>query len=361
MRVKSNNKSSKSFFKKIFSISIIIIIILFFMLLRYFKLSFEPVNPNDNNIVVVNIPMGSSEKNISYILKKNDLIKSKLAFNVYSHVHNYDNFQAGSYNLKKSMNMHQIVDILNGMSPQTLTKVTIREGDDIEQIGNYIQDTYSVTGFTKSQFLELMKNQSFLNKLDKEYPQLLSSSMSSQNVRYHLEGYLYPLTYNVYHGETMEKLVDQMVESENRVLSPYYSQIKKENLTVQQFLTLASLVEKEGATTNVRRKIAGVFLNRIAAGMPLQSDISVMYALNKHTTELTNKDVEVNSPYNLYINKGFGPGPFDSPSLNAMKAVLYPLDRDKHYLYFVANLKTGKVTFSQTYQQHLKNSAKVGL
>src|SRR5699024_1301112 len=104
---------------------------------------------------------------------------------------------------------------------------------------------------------------------------------------------------------------------------------------------------------------AGVFFNRLAIDMPLQSDISVMYALNTHKESLTNKDTAVKSPYNLYKNPGYGPGPFNSPSMQSILAVLEPSDRDQNYLYFVANLKTGKVYYSHTYDEHLATNERI--
>lgn len=90
--------------------------------------------------------------------------------------------------------------------------------------------------------------------------------------------------------------------------------------------------------------------------MPIQSDISVMYALNTHKTHLYNKDTKVDSPYNLYVHSGYGPGPFNSPSLQSITAVLNPADRDQGYLYFVANLKTGKVYYSKTFEQTYRHN-----
>ena len=123
---------------------------------------------------------------------------------------------------------------------------------------------------------------------------------------------------------------------------------------------MASLVEREGVTEKDRKKIAGVFFNRIDIDMPIQSDISVMYALNTHKTKLSNKDVRVDSPYNLYKNAGYGPGPFNTPSVQAIEATLNPSDRDENYLYFVANLKTGKVYYSHTLQEHESKNSSLG-
>ena len=98
--------------------------------------------------------------------------------------------------------------------------------------------------------------------------------------------------------------------------------------------------------------IADVFFNRLEDDMALQSDISLLYALDKHTEYVTIADTEVDSPYNLYINKGFGPGPFDNPREQAIQPTLNPIDGD--YLYFLDDLETGEVYFSETYEQHLE-------
>ncbi len=143
-----------------------------------------------------------------------------------------------------------------------------------------------------------------------------------------------------------------MVAKTNEMLSPYYSKISERHYTVQQVLTLASLVEREGVTPKDRYKIAGVFENRLEKNMKIQSDISVLYALGKHKQNVTYKDLEVDSPYNLYQNEGMGPGPFNNPSIASVKAVLDPVDKDKGYLYFIANMKTGKIYFSKTYEEH---------
>ena len=233
--------------------------------------------------------------------------------------------------------------------------VLIKEGQTIDSIATTVGKN---TKYSRQDFLKLMKDQSFMKSLEKQYPKLLTSSMNSKGVRYHLEGYLFPAKYDVYQGASLKELVNQMVDKTDQVLQPYYSSIKKKHLTVQEVLTLASLVEREGVKSKDRRMIAGVFYNRIKANMPLQSDISVMYALNKHKHSLTLKDIKVKSPYNLYVHKGYGPGPFNNPSLDSISAVLNPIK--SNYLYFVANLKTGKVYYNENYEEHLKRNSSLG-
>lgn len=329
---------------------------------HYVHSSLQPLDKNNTEEVVVNVPIGSSTKEIAATLQKDKVIKSATVFNYFVKTHSYSDFQAGYYNLKPSMTLEHIVSLLQkggSSEPQgkQIAKVLIREGVTVEQVGDVVAKN---TKFSKKEFLNLMKDKDYMNELEKKYPQLLKSSLDSKDVRYNLEGYLFPATYGVVKGMTLKQLVNSMVEKTNTEFAPYYKSISDKNLTVQQALTLASLIEREGVTQKDRRKISGVFFNRIDVGMPLQSDISVMYALNKHKHSLTNKDTSVKSPYNLYKNAGFGPGPFNNPSLQSLQAVLNPSDRDKSYLYFVANLKTGKVYYSTTYDQHLSTNSSIG-
>ena len=324
----------------------------------YTVYALQPANRHNEQVVNVHIPDGATDDEIADILKKDGLIRNTTIFKAWLKTHSATNFQAGDFYISPSMNNKQIVSQLQGGGGRPVVgHVLVKEGQTIDQIGDTVAKN---TKYSKKEFLALMKDKKFLNSLEKKYPTLLSSSMKKKNVRYHLEGYLFPANYDVYQGASLNELVTQMVEKENEVLKPYYSDIKKQHLTVQEVLTLASLVEREGVKDEDRRKIAGVFFNRLEAGMPLQSDISVMYALNTHKTSLSLKDVKVKSPYNLYVHKGYGPGPFNNPSLNSISAVLHPLDRSENYLYFVADLKTGKVEFSHTLDEHEAKNASFG-
>ncbi|WP_125590427.1 endolytic transglycosylase MltG [Companilactobacillus jidongensis] len=329
---------------------------------NYVNSSMQPYDSSSKSDVVVNIPVGSSSKEIAKKLEQDKVIKSASVFNFYIKAQNYTDFQAGYYTFKQSWSLSQVVKQLQkgGSSEPKGTAsntVLVREGVTIDQIGDQIQKS---TSFKKKDFLKLMKDESYLKSLQKKYPQLLDSTMAKNNVRYHLEGYLFPATYGVYSGLTLKELVNQMVQKEDEEMQSYYATIKEKGLTVQEVLTLSSLVEREGVTNKDRKKIAGVFFNRIDINMPIQSDISVMYALNTHKTKLYNKDLAVKSPYNLYKHAGYGPGPFNQPSLQSIEAVLNPSERDQDYLYFVADLKTGKVYYSHTLAEHEAKTASLG-
>lgn len=354
----TEKKAANKIVTWVIGILIVLIIILGFASYHYVSSSLKPLDKDNKSQVTVKIPIGSTNKEVATKLETKNVIKSATVFNYYVKTHNFSDFQAGTYSFSPSQTLSQITsELQQGPVKKSIAKVTVKEGVTLEQIGTAIQKE---TKFKKADFLKLMKNDAYLKRLQKKYPKLLNSTMSGKQVRYHLEGYLFPARYDVYQGDTLRTLVDSMILKMNQVMTPYYSTISNKNLTVQETLTLASLVEREGVTKSDRRKIAGVFLNRLSVDMPIQSDISVMYALNTHKTHLTNKDTSVKSPYNLYKNKGFGPGPFNSPSLESIQAVLDPSDRSENYLYFVANLKTGKVYYSHSYDEHLQTNSSIG-
>ena len=360
---RQNPKLNKSLGRKIIISVITLLIILAatigFMGYRYFQDALKPMNPQNSNVTQVHIPLGASNKQIGSILQNKKIVKSGMVFDYYVKSNNMANFRAGYYQLKPSMSLKTIANRLQrGGSDQpiqsTKGKVLIREGANVDQIATQISLT---TDFSSGDFLKLMKNQTYLERLAGRYPKLLNQAMKAKNVRYRLEGYLYPATYEVEKNTSLKSLVTQMVTKTNQMVSPHFAAIKKSGMNMQQFMTLSSLIEREGVNQTDRRKMAGVLLNRIDINMPLQSDVAVLYAIHRNNKALTNKDLQSDSPYNLYKYTGFGPGPFDSPSISSMSAVLHPLDRSKNYLYFVANTKTKKVYYSKTYAEHQQQIA----
>ena len=307
-----------------------------------------PANANDTQIVEVEIPEGTPVSTMGDMLEEQGLIRSSSAFSLLVRVQGAAaNLQAGVHDLSPSMTMPEIVAALQeGAEEAGLLKVTVNEGLTVDQIAEVVADS---TSYSAEDFLNLMSNQEFLAQLVQQYP-ILTDSYNNPNVRYVLEGYLFPATYDVAQGETLESLVTQMVDKTNEVLSKYQADIDASSYSLQDIMSIASLVEKEGQTTEDRKLIAGVFYNRLEQGMPIQSDISVLYALGTHKEMVTYDDLEVDSPYNLYTNAGLPPGPMNSPSEDAIAAALEPTDND--YLYFYANLKTGEVFYTDDYEQH---------
>lgn len=331
----------------------------------YIDSALKPVNANDTEYVTLEIPAGSSAKEIGSILEKKGLIKSGQVFTYYSKFKSYANFQSGYYNLQKSMDLDTIAKALqkggtDTPQPPTLGKVVVPEGYTLNQIAEAVEKSGNKkVSISAKDFLSKVQDESFISKMVAKYPKLLSGLPTKDSgVKYRLEGYLFPATYNYTSDTTAETLIDQMLATMDSKLSTYYEVLESKNLTVNDVLTLASLVEKEGSTDEDRKNIASVFYNRLNQGMPLQSNIAILYAegkLGKKTTlaEDAAIDTNIDSAFNVYKNPGLMPGPVDSPSLSAIEATVNPNKTD--YLYFVANTETGTVYFATTYEEHAKN------
>ena len=339
----------------------------------YVKSSLSPIDPNATSVVQVEIPEGSSTKEIGNILVQNKLIKNATIFNYYSKLKSYNNFQSGYYNLSQSMSVDELAKALQESGTAEPVdpiagKVLVVEGYTLEQIAQavtdnvYTKDTEDQTGFSSDAFLETVKNPDFINQMVAKYPTLFASLPAADSgVKYQLEGYLFPATYDYTEDTTIEELIEKMIAATDANLQAYYGQISSMGLTVNQLLTLASLVEKEGATDVDRRNIASVFYNRLNIDMPLQSNIAILYAMGKLGQETTLAedaaiDTNIDSPYNIYLHTGLMPGPVDSPSLAAIQATLNPSDTD--YYYFVADVTTGTVYYSATIEEHNQNVEK---
>ncbi|MHC5268050.1 endolytic transglycosylase MltG [Enterococcus sp. LJL98] len=321
-----------------------------FSIYRYITSSLEPLDPNNKEVVFVEVPIGSSNKMIGEILEEHQIIKNGTIFNFFTKFNNLSGFQAGRFQFSQSMTLDEISNILKegGLAAdQADARLAIPEGYDIDQIGDVIEKE---TDFSKAEFLDAMADKKMFNQMKNRYPVLLADAAKAKGVRYPLEGYLFPATYDYFKGMQLDDLVSQMVGKTNEVMTNYLEAIEESQWNLHEVLTLASLVEKEGVEEEDRRNIAQVFFNRLAIDMPLQSDIAILYALGVHKELVTFKDLEVDSPYNLYKHTGFGPGPFNNPGEAAIEAVLNP--KENPYYYFVADLETGKVYFAETLEEH---------
>ncbi|MBS7862894.1 endolytic transglycosylase MltG [Streptococcus suis] len=372
-RRKKQDNAAKHIVSVIMSIVVVAVLVTGVTGYMWVKSSLEPVNAKATETIQVEIPEGSSTLEIGKILVDNKLIKNATIFNYYSKIKSYNNFQSGFYNLKQNMSVDDIAKALQESETPTAQKeaagkVLIVEGYTLTQIAQAITDNTNTkdkndkTPFTAEQFMATVTNQDFINRMVATYPKLFASLPAADSgVIYQLEGYLFPAVYEYSDETTIEELVEQMIAAMDNRLQPYYETITAKNLTVNEVLTLASLVEKEGSTDEDRRNIASVFFNRLNAAMPLQSNIAILYAQGKLGQETTLAedaaiDTSIESPYNIYWTPGLMPGPVDSPSLSAIEAVINANTTD--YLYFVADVTTGNVYFTNNIDEHNQNVAK---
>ncbi len=365
--LQKQEKTAKRIVKIVVTVVILALGITGFVGYSYLKSCLDPINANATANIQIEIPQGSSTHEIGQILVDNNLIKNASVFNYYAKLKSYTNFQSGYYNLNQSMSLEELAKHLQepgAAQPQEpfIGKILIIEGYTIEQIAQavtsnaYAKDKSAKTPFTSEEFIETVTNPEFISRMVTTYPTLFASLPSTDSgVKYQLEGYLFPATYEYSDTTTIEGLVEKMIAAMDANLQPYYSQLSNKGLDVNQLLTLASLVEKEGSTDEDRRTIASVFYNRINIGMPLQSNIAILYAMGKLGQKTTlaedaTIDTTIDSPYNIYVNTGLMPGPVASPSISAIEATLNP--NKTEYYYFVADVITGTVYYSATVEEH---------
>ena len=333
---------------------------------RYAESALQPIDPSSKQYVKVQIPEGANSQEIGSILEKSGLIKHGLLFTAYVKYKNYSDLKSGYYNLQKSMSTEDLIKALQkGGTPEpqevVYANLTIPEGFTLEQIAQTVAQLQGEfkEPLTAEAFMTKVQDENFIAQEVAKYPKLLESLPAKDSgVRYRLEGYLFPATYTIKESTTIESLIDEMLATMDKNLSPHYATIKEKNLTVNELLTIASLVEKEGAKTEDRKLIAGVFYNRLNLGIPLQSNIAILYAEGKLGQKISLADdvaidTTIDSPYNVYTNIGLMPGPVDSPSLDAIESSINQTKSDN--LFFVANVQDGKVYFAATKEEHDKN------
>ena len=370
-KVVKPKKEKKSGFKAFF-ISLLIFLALVsaggYFGYQYVLASLEPVDPTSKEYVTVQIPDGASVQEIGSTLEKAGLVKHGIVFGMYTKYKNYSDLKAGYYNLQKSMSTEEIIhELQKGGTAEAqepvLATLTIPEGYTIDQMAQAVGQLQGdfKEPLTADAFLAKVQDDSFISQEVAKYPSLLESLPTKESgARYRLEGFLFPATYSIKESTTIESLIDEMLAAMDKTLAPHYSTIKSKNLTVNELLTIASLVEKEGAKTDDRKLIAGVFYNRLNLGMPLQSNIAILYAEGKLGQKIsladdTEIDTTINSPYNVYINQGLMPGPVDSPSVDAIESSINQTKSDN--LFFVADVTDGKVYFATNKAEHDQNVA----
>ena len=353
-------KKETSIIKKImkyFMIALLVIVLVGgFFTWNYIKGETQPVDTAQTELVSFEIEQGASVKEVSKALEKEGIIRNSKLFNFYLKFKNVSGFKSGLYHVSKSMTLDEIIAELSGQGKdkdQNATKVLIREGEQLTDIAKEVEKS---TKYSAEDFMAKVQDEDFLRYLVQKFPKLLTQSYNGYQVKYVLEGYLYPATYDMNDSKTLQMLITEMVAKTDEIMSKYYDKILASDYTLQEIMAMASLIEKEGSKLEDRKKISSVFHNRIKENMKLQTDVSVQYALGEHKEALSLEDLEVDSPYNLYQNYGVGPGPYNSPSEDAIVAAMEPEKTD--YLYFLADIHTKEIYYAKTYEEHLELKAK---
>lgn len=300
----------------------------------------------------IEVKSGTSPFELAEQLEKDGIIRSAFIFKYYLKLKDEGNrFQAGNYDMTPGMELDAVIAKLNAgdtVKAETV-KFTIPEGFTAVQIAAKLGTEGAAS---QDELMKLIDE----NRAWEDVDSVLQIPADSGEL-HHLEGYLFPETYELKKGATAEEIIRRMLAETDRKLNSLPEldeKLETLGLTLHQLLTIASLIEREVVVDEERPIVASVIYNRIKEGMPLQIDATIQYLLDKQKERLMEKDLEVESPYNTYLNKGLPPGPIASPSLKSIQAALNPDTTD--YLYYVTK-KDGSQThlFAKTYKEHLRN------
>jgi UPF0755 protein len=288
--------------------------------------------------VIVRVENGMAASQIARLLEDKGVIADARRFMLESSLRGLDNsLQAGEYELVTGLSNADILDKIASGAVRRIT-VTIPEGFGVKDIAARLAEA------------GLADKEAFLLAA-KDYTPYSYMRTDDELVEYKSEGFLFPSTYHIEPGASAKDLLALLAgEFDRQLTGEMRRTLAEKNISVRDFVTLASLVEKEAAAAEDRRFIAKVFLRRLFIGMPLQSCATIQYILGYPKAELTVADTKLPSPYNTYLYYGLPPGPIASPGLSSLQAVLAPAA--ENYLYFVAQ-KNGKHLFSYTYDEHL--------
>ena len=330
----------------------------------YNKLA-QPVDPSDPTPIVVEIPKGSGASAIAKILYEAGgegepgLIKNKAVFKVYVDFMNKSSgLKAGTYILSRNMSISDIVNIIcTGNPPRNTVKFTISEGMTVEAIAAKLVDK----GILKSEdrFLEMCRTGADFTNSHWFVKQLVEEGRPDRV--YMLEGYLFPDTYEVYEDATEEEVITKMLDRFNEIYSRKYIERAEElDLTMDQVVILASIIEKEAKAFDFN-KVSAVFFTRLERDMPLYSDATLGYILKTNAIEFSQEELDIDSPYNTYKYSGFPAGPISNPGQAAIEAALYPNEQymEEGYIFFcLMDPSTGALVFAKTAEEHAANVAK---
>lgn len=295
--------------------------------------------------VSVTIPEGASTDDIAEILKENHLIGSKFGFKLTSKLEGFDGtYKQGTYSIDTGMTKRQIMELLQSGKVASDLKLMIPEGYTVKQIAAKAEELGICTA---EEFINECNNGTFEYDFLKDLP----------DREYKLEGYLFPDTYFLTESMTAHDIINAMLARFDQMYTKEYQDaVAASEYTLDEIVTMASMVEKEIKLPEERAKAAGVMYNRLKEKMSLGIDATVLYAVGKTSGELTQDDLNIDSPYNTRKNQGLPLGPIANPGEASFKAALYP--EEHNYLYYVVEaVGQDNHVYCETYDEFLTAKA----
>ena len=321
---KEKKPKSKKYFWLWFFVFLIFLIKGSFLLFNYLQ---QPPK-NFPNTELVEIKTGSTLRDVAKISKDKGLVKSELFFYTYFIAfHDPADIKASNYVFSKPLTVKDLSErFTKGSYAEGLKKITLTEGSSVKVLAKQIKLT--IPEFNTEEFIEISEP---------------------------FEGYLFPETYLIPANYSPQELTDLLKETFLEKISKLEAKIKESELTLNEIIILASIVEREANSVESQKMVSGILQNRIKEGMPLQADATMEYVLGKPLAELTADDLKIDSPYNTYLNYGLPPTPIGNPGIDAILAVLEPTASDN--LFYITG-KDGEFYYAKTFDQHRVNIAR---
>lgn len=319
----------------------LILIFTFLFSLPVIYFSYEIITPSGiGKDATFEVKEGESASEVICSLEENNLIRSSICFKIMARISgSEDKIKFGEYSIKRGMSSVEILKKITS-GDTIMHPVTIPEGFTLNQIADLLESSCILD---KEVFLKLARSNEF--------------EISSGFIPKSLEGYLFPDSYFFAKNTAPQAVINKMIKRFQEKALPLFEDKKTfsaNKLSFNQLIILASIIEAEARLDNERPLIASVYYNRLKEGWPLECDATVQYVLKERKVNLRYSDLEIDSPYNTYINIGLPPAPIGNPGIAAIKAALYPAKSD--YFFYVRNDTKGDGShiFTKTYSQHLE-------
>ncbi|MFV0288114.1 MAG: endolytic transglycosylase MltG [Mycoplasmatales bacterium] len=329
------------------SVILLLIIVIIILLIQTEIQNHNPVDINSQEQIYYEVQSGAEPLTLAEDLENKEIINSaQVLYKIF--LEQGGSLYVNSYVLSPSMTPQEIYDVITSPTSNfdNKNKLLIYEGETLDQIADSLASNLNIEA---NEVLNYWADTNNLQAWIKQYD-VLTDDILDDNLIYPLEGYLYPATYDILASDDLTTITTKILDQTELNYEAYLKKQTPNGLNFHEALTLASIVQRETMTETDEYKVAGVFDNRLVQEMPLQSDITVLYALGEHKEIVTYEDLEVDSPYNTYQNQGLPPGPISSVELTALDAVYNPDNND--YLYFFAKQDTGEVIYSKTLEEH---------
>ena len=346
---------------------LVVVVLLTFVILS--KIYLGPVDSKDDTpvefVVTDNITgYGAAEK-----LEKEGLIRKAIVLKLYLKAHPDIMLKPGTYVLTKSMDVDEIVKILSDdkkAKENEPIRITFVEGKRLTDYAKAIAEALNKNKeddqkITADDVIKRLDSKEYVDKQIEKYD-FITDVVYDDLIYHPLEGYLFPDTYEFNQNATLDDVLDKLIATMAKKIEVYKEELDVAEYTVHEMLTLASIIELEGSTSDDRAGVAGVFYNRLKTGEPLGSDVTTYYGVKKDfSRDLSKANLRACNGYNTRAESecpihGLPVGPICSPSLASIAATIEPEEHD--YYYFVAD-KNKKTYFSKTYSEHTATVARL--